>query len=214
MAVKYPLTPEAKEEARALVKYWNEGKIPGLISLTAFQLNPEGDSSIDKTWKPPSEASLRQFDLFNLVQYTVIPRPNDIPRRELLLLQELRNAVDSDFTVSEYFMTMNAVGNIIINSTTGPVQGVGYSEGEVHQTMGALADDLEAHLANLSGVGKGLTDAINELRNAVKGEEKAKIGKVIEQVGFSIGMGADLATLVPVLYTLYLALRMASGMGA
>jgi len=39
----------------------------------------------------------------------------------ILLLQELINAVENDFEVSHYFLTMNAVGNIIINSITGSV---------------------------------------------------------------------------------------------
>ncbi len=116
--VKYPLTDEAKEWARRLVQNWDNGKIEqyieirydyqiGSIGLEAFALFGVADN-----FEPPSNGVILELSQFNLISTNVIREDHGF-RYIVLLLQELRNAVASDFEVSDYFLTFNAVGTII-----------------------------------------------------------------------------------------------------
>ena len=95
---------------------------------------------------------------------------------------------------------MNAVGNIIVNSTTGPVQGVGINTGTVHQTVEQLADYMSATLGqDFLAANLELRAAIDELRIAVAGNQQSKLGKVISELGNCLQHGANAATLTAAL---------------
>jgi hypothetical protein len=203
--MKYPLTAQAKDIARILVAHWDAEKLPQLIPL--YEIRNDGGSwhtgfkrSLDVEFKPPHLAIWLELAQYGLVRYIPDPSSGDEPNFEILLLQELRNAVATDFDVSDYFITMNAVGNIIVNSTTGAVQGVGINTGTVHQTVEQLADYISATLGqDFLAVNIELKAAIDELRTATIADQQSALGKVISQLGNSLHLGASTATIVQAL---------------
>ncbi len=190
--MKYPLTEEAKATAKALVAAWNNGKIEQRTLLHAPEVLIEHRRRnfliIDNEKYIPS--SLIELSLFGLL----VIKNDGGSSYNVLLLQELRNAVENDFEVSDYFLTMNAVGNIIVNSTTGPVQGVGYNTGIVHQNVEQLADYMTASLGQeFLETQTQLKTAIDELRTAVEANQQSKLGRVISELGRCLQHGANAA---------------------
>lgn len=197
--MKYPLTEQAKAIAKALVEAWNSDQLPQLIPL--FEIRNDGGSwrtgfkrKLKADFTPPHLATWLELDQYGLIQYIPDGSKDEDRDFEILLLQELRNAVENDFEVSDYFLTMNAVGNIIVNSTTGPVQGVGYSTGIVHQNVEQLADYITASLGQaFLETQLDLKTAIDELRTAVEADQQSKLGKVISELGRCLQHGANTA---------------------
>lgn len=197
--MEYPLTEEAKATARMLVAAWNLDQLPQLIPL--FEIRNDGGSwhtgfkrSLEVDFKPPHLAIWLELAEYGLIRYIPARGKNEETSFEILLLQELRNAVENDFEVSDYFLTMNAVGNIIVNSTTGPVQGVGYNTGIVHQNVEQLADYMTASLGQaFLETQVDLKTAIDELRTAVEADQQSKLGKVISELGRCLQHGANTA---------------------
>lgn len=203
--MKYPLTESARDIARELVAAWNSDHVPQLIPL--FEIRNDGGSwhtgfkrALEVTFKPPHLAIWLELAEYGLVRYIPDGSQKEDRNFEILLLQELRNAVENDFEVSDYFLTMNAVGNIIVNSTTGPVQGVGYSTGIVHQNVEELADYMSASLGQaFLETHTELKNAIDALRIAVGADQQSKLGKVVSELGNCLQHGANTATLVAAL---------------
>ncbi len=201
--MKYPLTDNAKELARQLVQAWDEEKIKqrstiggdniGFIVGTNYGINIDFQSIYP---------ALLELNKYGIIDFHRQFNGKSIVYLELLLLQELRNAVATDFEVSEYFLTMNAVGNIIINSTTGYVQGVGYAGGDVNQTMTVhqIADDLTRILdQSLLDSHEELRLAIEALRVSNEQEKPSRIKKIGIALGNMLGLGADAVTIAPAL---------------
>jgi hypothetical protein len=196
--MKYPLTEPAKDTAKALVSAWNTGRIEqrSLINSPEKIIDHRRRNFLEIDGEDYLPSSLRELSLFGLL---VIENDRG-SSYNVLLLQELRNAVENDFEVSDYFLTMNAVGNIIVNSTTGPVQGVGYSTGIVHQNVAELADYMTASLGQaFLETHAELKNAIDDLRTAVESDQQSKLGKVISELGNCLQHGANTATLVAAL---------------
>jgi hypothetical protein len=208
--MKYPLTENARDGARQLVQNWDDGKLEQHMVFSSG--NAEGDVSfvqlsrqhiLKKCGFPLSEVML-ELAKFGLIDIT-FNRASDGKTKsiEILLLQELRNAVENDFEVSDYFLTLNAVGNIIINSSTGPVQGVGYNTGTVNQNIEQLADGLIAQLGmQFVQSNAELRQAIEDLRTATEGNKQSKLGKVISELGRCLGHTANAAAIAGALLKL------------
>lgn len=197
--MKYPLTEQAKATARALVTAWDAGAIEQRDLLTSAEriVADRRRSFITILGEDYLPSSLMELSLFGLL---VIEKQQGASYN-ILLLQELRNAVATDFDVSDYFLTLNAVGNIIVNSTTGPVQGIGVNTGTVHQTVEQLADYMSAILGQeFLATNTELKTAIDELRTAVAANEQSALGKVISQLGNGLQHGANAAAVVTALY--------------
>ncbi|GIK64418.1 MAG: hypothetical protein BroJett018_22120 [Chloroflexota bacterium] len=196
--MKYPLTEEAKTTARALVLAWEAGEIEQRTLLHAPEkiVNNRRRNFLRIGNNEYLPSSLKELSLFGLL---VIENDRG-SNYNVLLLQELRNAVENDFEVSDYFLTMNAVGNIIVNSTTGPVQGVGYNTGIVHQNVEQLADYMTASLGQaFLETQTDLKTAIEELRTAVGANQQSKLGKVISELGRCLQHGANTVAIVTAL---------------
>jgi hypothetical protein len=200
--LKYPLTEQAKDTARELVAAWNAELVPQLIPL--FEIRNDGGSwhtrfkrTLEVSFEPPHLAIWLELAQYGLIRYIPDQSQNDDANFEVLLLQELRKAVENDFEVSDYFLTMNAVGNIIVNSTTGPVQGVGYNTGIVHQNVEQLADYMSASLGQaFLDTQTQLKAAIDDLRTTVEVDQQSKLGKVISELGNCLQHGANAAAVV------------------
>lgn len=202
--MKYPLTEHAKNTARMLVAAWDSEQLPQLIPL--FEIRNDGGSwhtrfkrTLEVDFKSPHLSIWLELAEYGLVRY--IPDSSSDDRSfEILLLQELRNAIATDFEVSDYFVTMNAVGNIIVNSTTGPVQGVGVNTGTIHQTVDQLADFMIATFGrDFLATQTELLQSIEELRTTVVDEQQSKLGKVISELGNCLQHGANTAAVITAL---------------
>lgn len=113
-------------------------------------------------------------------------------------MQELRNAVDNDFEVSDYFLTINAVGTIIQDGAvvTAPFQSAVAPYGTISQSQTIENGELADKLINMLGTqfldaNKDLLAAINDFRVSVEGERQSKLGKLISQLGNSLQHGAN-----------------------
>lgn len=197
--MKYPLTDDAKAAARHIVSEWIAGNVEQELTITVLR----GDDEVvpgfvygaSDNFQSPSFAAWRELAKFDLVDLV-----RDEDSWNILLLQELRNAVATDFDVSDYFLTLNAVGNIIVNSTTGPVQGIGINTGTVHQTVEQLADYMSATLGQeFLAANTDLKAAIDDLRTATTADQQSALGKVISQLGNGLHLGSSTATIVQAL---------------
>lgn len=194
--MKYPLTDTAKAAARELVAEWDASRLPQNFSVTHSLVEPKftGPNVLTQL-EPPDVATWWELSKFNLLDF--IPREIST---EILLLQELRNAVASDFEVSDYFLTLNAVGNIIVNSVTGPVQGVGQNTGVLYQTVEQLADYIGATLGReFLETQEALRIAIEDLRVASAVDQQSKLGKVISELGRCLEHGANAVAVIAAL---------------
>ncbi|MEZ4666555.1 MAG: hypothetical protein R3E39_01325 [Anaerolineae bacterium] len=204
--MNYPLTEGAKEGARLLIKQWDEGNQEQYMVITAregkFDLATLSQHRVLEKFGYPLAGVLLELAKYGLIDVKVVYDSEGHTKAiEILMLQELRNAVEKDFEVSDYFLTMNAVGNIIVNSTTGPVQGVGYNAGVIHQNVEQLADYMTASLGQeFLETQLQLKDAINGLRTAAEADQQSKLGKVISELGNCLQHGTNAAALVVALY--------------
>lgn len=197
--MKYPLTDDAKAAARHIVSEWIAGSVEQELTITVMrgddEVVPGVDYGASDDFQSPSFAVWRELAKFDLVDLV-----RDENSWDILLLQELRNAVATDFDVSDYFLTLNAVGNIIVNSTTGPVQGIGINTGTVHQTVEQLADYMTATLGqDFLAANTELKSAIDDLRAATTADQQSALGKVISQLGNGLHLGSSTATIVQAL---------------
>lgn len=195
--VKYPLTPEAKATAQQLVDAWNSNDVDQnfyLIEVTAgrakrVELNfgLGGDNSIT----PPPLGILRELAEYRLITLTAI-KTDRTDRFEVTLLQELRNAVENDFEVSDFFLTTSAVGTIIYGNLevrdSAVFQSAASGIGDVHQNIEQLADELSKILGDqLLQSNTELNNAIMELRSADELTRLQKMGKVVQELGRGLG---------------------------
>lgn len=198
--MKYPLTETAKVAAREIVAAWDAGHLGQKITLAIMRGDDQERVMIVNSpthtsdFRSPLVATWWELSKFNLVAIS------EDGSWEILLLQELRNAVATDFEVSEYFLTLNAVGNIIVNSVTGPVQGVGQNTGVLHQTVEQLADYIGATLGReFLETQEELRISVEELRVAGAADQQSKLGKVISELGRCLEHGANAVAVVAAL---------------
>jgi hypothetical protein len=203
--MKYPLTPKAQEEARRLVEKWDADQLDQYMVVSSGDADNErveiASLSARRVLEEigfPLAGVLFELSKFGLIDVQcTFDSSGHMTRIAILLLEELRNAVANDFEVSDYFLTLNAVGNVIVNSTTGPVQGVGINSGIVRQNIEQVADDLVATLGQeFIRTQVALKDAIDALRTATVADQQSRLGKVISELGRCLQDGANAATVV------------------
>ncbi len=213
--MKYPMTEEAKQAASHLVNAWSSGELEQRFWIRMIRDRDKANYSIyeggRKDFPLPKPASLLELAAFDLVntQREITQHSSEI--WEILLMQELRNAVENDFEVSEYFLTMNAVGTIVqgdLNLQPGAVmQSAASNYGSIQQSNEQLADALTAKLGPQFVQSQDeLRQAIEQLRIAVEAEKSPKLGKVMQELGRCIHLGASAAQLLPAIYLLTQAL--------
>lgn len=189
--LKYPLTENAKDAAKMLVNGWQTGQINQHFHLikeirgaNTNEVQIQGGLGVTEGFQLPKLQNFLELSYFNLVSVT---RPTH--GWDVLLMQELINAVESDFAVSDYFLTTQAVGTIISSAgsitITGTVAGAASIYGNVSQTVNELAQHLRQELGDeLLKHEPELKLAIEELEVAVKQESRlSAAGKVILELG-------------------------------
>jgi hypothetical protein len=185
-----------------------------------FQYNDatsRGDSNImihgamgveDENLAKVSLAPMIELSKFNLITFEeeLLPTASGhISRRwRGILLQELWNAIESDFEVSDYFLTMNAVGTIVQGNLTiqpGAVfQSAASIQGDIQIT--ALADEIAQQLGQeflADQRNRDVAESIDNLRNATDATRAEKLGKVIQELGRSLGHTANFAVIAQAL---------------
>src|SRR5689334_6254994 len=112
--VKYPLTEVAKQAAIHLVDDWRESRVDQVFRLVESRSaggwhveTYQANSSL--RWQPPSRGILRELASYHLISMDLVRVDAHSDTWEVLLLQELHNAVENDFDVSDYFLTTMAV---------------------------------------------------------------------------------------------------------
>ncbi|MEO0564945.1 MAG: hypothetical protein AAF125_22760 [Chloroflexota bacterium] len=195
--IQYPITPEAKSAARKLVAAWDDGTIPqtvlfghytqGKISYPMF-FDLQGNTiNYDDA---PERGQLFEYAHFNLVSLRTF---RDASTLEVILLQALRDAVATDFRVSEYFLTLNAAG--VVNMTGGTVNITDaatkltapntsplYEDSELVPTLYRVLDDLP-------GQRDDLDTALTKLGAAEPNERSDHIPTVIAALGRALNDG-------------------------
>ena len=196
--VKYPLTPEAQQAAIKLVKAWDSDKIEQLSQVwdevtgytSTLVMKVKG---IDHSF---TEANFEELSLFGLIRKQYILGES----RQILLLQELRNAVANDFEVSDYFLTFNAVGTIITGGTiNAPFQSAASIYGDVSQEISSpeLVDKLLERIGlKLIEDVRELEVAIEDLKQTSPDNRKSQVGKVISELGRCLEHGANTVAVI------------------
>jgi hypothetical protein len=196
--VKYPLTPEAKGMAKRLVNAWNNHNLDQafyLIDVTAgntdkLQLRVGlGGRNIPGDF-PLELGIFRELAKYGLVDINNILTPR-MERIEVVLLQELWNAVQNDFEVSDFFLTTSAVDTIVYGNLEvkegATFLSAAANEGHIIQNTGAIAAELEKILGNeMLQRNPALKEALASLHDADEPSRLQKMGKVVEELGRSL----------------------------
>jgi hypothetical protein len=197
--IKYPLTEAAKEAARQLVEFWDSKRINQLFQLLNSTAGNAGTIEITPGIGAENIAEVEcpEINTFlELAQFRLISVVYGDNRWEVLLMQELRNAVATDFEVSDYFLTTQAVGTVVVADQGGTVrigalQSASTIDGSVTQTQNIetseeLAQTLAEILKEIIKSNATLADAINDLTIVPKADKQtffSKVGKVITELG-------------------------------
>lgn len=192
--VKYPLTEEAQNLAKILVESWNEDHISQTLFYRSYP-SPQTKPLIGKLWKVAgiedvfAESVYKELSHYHLINIDI---------DGVILLQELRNAVENDFSVSDYYLTMNAVGTIIYGDATisAPFQSNATINSQVSQIQEITQSDITEKL--LEGLGESflkanqpIAEAIKSLKDEPEKSFKQKLGSVISELGNSMQHGAN-----------------------
>lgn len=193
--VKYPLSNNAKVAARELLDYWDSGDINQLFFLMEItsgfgstDLEYASGLGVYKQINLPKLPLLFELSVFNLIKIDRREESDTLNssltiRWEILLLQELRNAVENDFQVSDYFLTVNAVG-MVINTDGGNISFEGaYQSGasgvvDVHQIQNI--EQLPNELTQILGQDllqqyTDIHNSIQELQTASQSQKRTKL---------------------------------------
>lgn len=206
--MRYPLTDEAKNGAGLLVKSWDEGKISQHVVFDGYKEERNLDLVKLSAYKAlekfgyPHSGILLELAKYGLIEVKV-NRGGDGNTKsvEVLLLQELRNAVENDFEVSEYFLTMNAVGTIVQGNLTmypgAMLQSAASNLGSIQQSNEQIADTLTMTLGQqFVETQVELRDAINHLRASTEADRPSTLGKVVQELGRCLQHGANTTNVI------------------
>lgn len=194
MRLKYPLTADAKAEAHRLVRSWESGEIEQTIYLG--RSSTLGDDrghwtkgrGANETFTPPTLGIIYELAEYKLIRLEKLSQEGSDVHLELTLLQELRNAVQNDFEVSDFFLTTTAVGMIVQGDVTlepySNLQMGASVNGDVNNILQALPDQLTKILGeNLLQDYPSVDQAIESLRTANPSNRRERLGLVIQELG-------------------------------
>lgn len=225
--VKYPLTPQAKEAAKSLVAAWDNNHIPQLFTIERGigRNGARGVSAeISEHYDIPLIDVLLELAQFKLVtisaetlqeddsRFLNLNSPRYIRYWHVLLMQELRKAVASEFEVSDFFLTTQAVGTIIHAAEGSTVdihalQSAASAFGDIEQTQINTPTELAEKLLQVLGndtldANPELAQAIRELAYVPEQNRKFQFGKVIYQLGNGLQHVANTAVVIEALLIL------------
>lgn len=224
--VKYKLTADCQEWAIKLVNAWENDSISQyfeLINVTAgddktIQIGGGLGILNDEFELPPINIIL-ELSLFKLVEIVdIIPEKIEFDNRHspmlgiikrhqsqrwsVLLTQELKDAVENDFQVSDYFLTFNTVGTIIygdaIDSNIASAA-IGDVDQEISTT--SLADELLAILGTeFVQSQNSLIKSIDALKQSQGEKTQSLLVGILAQLANSLKHGAHTAEIIAGIY--------------
>jgi hypothetical protein len=206
--LKYPLSSQAKTLASQLVTDWDASKINQIFRLVESRSSSGWTtftSQSDNKSLPfqPERALLSELAQYHLIAMNLMRSEEHSDTWEILLLEELRNAVRNEFEVSDFFLTTAAVGTIVQGDLTihpnANYQSAANVYGDNIQTIDQLSSELEAKLSHLLEDNHDLQIAITELRSSEEQDRIPKIGKVIMELGRCLQHGSNIAVILSAL---------------
>lgn len=204
--MKYPLTDSAKEAAKCLVTGWDSGILEQQFLVMISRYAAGSDTFIHEgshgDFDIPPLPSLLELSHFGLINVQRFLKQHADENWEILLLQELRNSVNSDFEVSEYFLTMNAVGTVVQGNLTmhagSVLQSAATNTGIIQQSNEQLADALTTVLGReYLQTQSQLLEAIEQLRASAEVEKPSRLGSILLELGRCLSHGANAAQVIP-----------------
>lgn len=200
--VKYPLTNEAKKAAQTLIRAWSKGEIQQVCRYEVYHWTH------GKVVSKDVRIDLHKGVMMELAHYQLVEMqpisggPGDERNAwELLLLQELIDAVNSDFQVSDFYLTTTAVGTIIAGDAIfhGSYQSAASIHGDNIQTVEQLSRALQEQLGTLLETETELRTAVEALSSTAKPEQLSTIGAVIMELGRCLQHGSNAAMILSAL---------------
>lgn len=189
----YPLTDEAKEAARNLSASWGRqleqySEWVSMLAAGETEYNFANVIGAAPGFGLPRYGVLQELGHYGLLTLTSGIDQHSQRRMYLNLLQELRNAVENDFLVSDYFLTLNAVGTIVHGNVTVESHGAFQSAAGFQATnvnVGKLVGDLRVAVGESAlRENPALAEAIAELESSAdEPTRRAKLGKVVLELG-------------------------------
>ncbi len=198
--LKYPLTMAAKVAARELVEAWDDDIVPqtmlfgshrhGKVAVPMF-FDLQGNQ-INYN-KAPERGMMFEYAQFGLITLRTFREANTL---EVILLQALRDAVLSDFVVSDYFLTLNSSGVLnmnggIINIVDAPTHRPATHSLTRPVSSDALADTIRATLGTLPDDHDDLHAALDNLQRANNGNRSQALSATITALGRLLDQGTD-----------------------
>lgn len=205
--MKYPLTEAAKQEAKRLVEAWDGGQLDQMFEL--FERHG-GDLVIGEMIFPmynrtsiaaPKRSILSELAQYKLIHMQPVAR-GDSTNWEVLLLQELRNTVQNDFEVSEFFLTTSAIGTIVQGNLV-------LHPHSVYQSIAAVlsdvdvnfiqttSDQLEQMLGSLADQDTDLRAALDDVKVSTPQTLPTRLGSVVKalyRIAFGDGPLSEMLT--------------------
>lgn len=207
--VMYPLTPEAKQASIDLVQAWNKGELDRFFIL--YEQHSDygvANTFVASYYENKTDFSPPKRDIFlELAEYGLVSIIQSEEDFHVLLLQELKNAVENDFAVSDFFLVTQTIGTVIVAGDnfqlTGTVMSAATQSGEIIQSYETLAQNLSETL------GKEYLESNHAIREAILGlssgstdDRRSKLGHVILELGRNLQHGANTATIGAALFQL------------
>lgn len=211
--LKYPLTPEAKEEARRLVRAWDRGQVEQYFAFDLYVTYNDPIPAISGGIgvRDPDFSLPHLGVLCELAEYKLL-----ILRRlfiqehmlnhgfEVVLLQALRDAVRNDFLVSAYHLAAYSAGTVVLSGGNGVIH-IGPS-GEAapvpsplgraitpHQMAQLLMDGLQPEVMATNPELVEAIGALAEMSRPSPAEMRSALGRVLAQLGRSVQAVSDAA---------------------
>lgn len=161
--VKYPLSPEDKELATRLVEAWDSGILDRSFSIIEFRGGDRINGAVVADGSAFKTPPLSAYE--PLAEYKLLTKDGS----SILLLQELRNAVNNDFELTEYAIATQT-GLLVANE-------IKELSEQLRQVLG---EDLLAS-------NQSIAHAIQELSQVSEADKVSKAGNLIGQLGNSLG---------------------------
>lgn len=197
--MKYPLSPGAKTYARELLAAYKVADIEQtfLVVVTAIEGTFETMYSIGiKNHADPVRPTLgviRELCRYGLLHLEVSDGASESGVDgiyEITVLQELENAVNSDFDVSEFFLALNSVGTIVQGNLTIQPGAMFQSNAKgsnmlIQGTGNVVADRIE-NLIPVDIVDKSpnLQASLHDLRETSdRATIRLRMGRVVTELG-------------------------------
>ncbi len=224
--LKYPLTPEAKEEARRLVKAWDRGQVEQYFAFDLYVTynDPVPAISGGIGVRDPDFSLPHLGVLYELAEYKLLILKRLFIQEhmlnhgfEVVLLQALRDAVGSDFLVSPYHLAAYSAGTVVLGSGDGVVH-IG-PPGEVapvasplgraatpHQMAHLLMDRLPSSVMAANPELVEAVGALAQMGRASPAEMRSALGRVLAHLGRSLQAVSDAAAVLEAVELVYAAL--------